>query len=223
MTAYPAEPENPLMYSRGSQYVRGAVLAGVSDRGVHRRAQCTRSGGCPQKGPLRISVSKRHCADGSWGCTVDINLALVHELAELGEPLRGVDLLHVEEAADGGGVESSLAVEGHSRSYRRCGSRVRAQEEAREQHRQLSTRRDLVSTCCSRCSCMRPSTGRTCPASLAPLPPASGWPPSQPTSTTATINLHSTAFCWRIRTLDAVTMLARLVRSLPRLPAHPFS
>jgi hypothetical protein len=33
--------------------------------------------------------------------TVDIDLALVHELAERGEPLGGVDLLHVDCTADG--------------------------------------------------------------------------------------------------------------------------
>lgn len=39
--------------------------------------------------------------------TVDIDLAVLHELAELREPLCGVDLFHVEGTADRGGVEGS--------------------------------------------------------------------------------------------------------------------
>jgi len=39
--------------------------------------------------------------------TVDVYVALPHELAELGEPLGGADLLHVECAADRGGVKGA--------------------------------------------------------------------------------------------------------------------
>jgi hypothetical protein len=40
-------------------------------------------------------------------CTVNIDIALLHELAELGEPLGGVDFRHVDGAEDRRSVEGS--------------------------------------------------------------------------------------------------------------------
>lgn len=102
-------------------------------------------------------------------CTVDIYLVLLHELAELGEPVGGVDLFHVEQTEYGGLVEGSGRVNGQTLRCI-CGwSRVGAPEEAREQHGWLLSSGSYSS--CMRLSAPRlqPGHSRTCLGRLASL------------------------------------------------------
>lgn len=101
-----------------------------------RREQCIQTGGCLPRAPLR------HCQSlhANW-CgrdvlrTVDVDLVLLHELAELSEPLGSVDLFHFDGGAKGGRrMESSEdATEGPSDCIW-CRSCVGAQKKALSEH-----------------------------------------------------------------------------------------
>jgi hypothetical protein len=64
--------------------------------------------------------------------TVDIDITLLHELAELHEPLGGVNLRHVDSAEGRGGVESSSSKRARFGGYMCSSCRVCAPYEARE-------------------------------------------------------------------------------------------
>jgi hypothetical protein len=145
-----------------SQWVCGGARSEPSDLVGHRRAQCTRSGGCLPRAPLlRLAKCILH-VEGET-VTIDVYLALLHEPAELGEPRGGVDLLHVECAADRGGVEGSLAEGSGAGGDMGCRRRrVGAQHEAREKHpgrRSQSVQPLCESECSSRCRCPATATG----------------------------------------------------------------
>lgn len=143
---------------------------------------------------------------------------LLHELAELGEPLGGVYLLHIEEAAYCGRVEGSSGMEWQTSSCVRCRSRVRAKEEAREQHEWLSSGGLTPPACMQLPRDCSPLTGRTCPASLALFYSLALAKPSHQHDDQPNPSQH--CLRWRTYTPDAVTMFACLIRSLPSLPAH---
>ena len=148
---------------------------GVADRGGHHRAQCIRSGGCLRKGPLAAGLDNGWAWRGRGLCTVDIHLVLLHELAQLGEAVGGVDLFHVEQAEYGRLVEGSGGVDGQTLRCTGCLSRVGAPEEAREQHRctgvALSPAGPTRAACRMRLSAPRLQPGAR-PQSHLPRPPS---------------------------------------------------
>ena len=99
----------------------------VSNLGAHHKVQCTRSGGYLRKAPL-CGVSCMSIGLNGY-CTVDVDIALLHELAELGEPLGGVYFGHVDGTQDGRGMERSYGLSG---GYMCRSCRVCARYEARK-------------------------------------------------------------------------------------------
>jgi hypothetical protein len=83
-----------------------ATGAGSVYLGVHRRAQCIRSDGCLRTAPL-CNCQRSLAASSGDLRTVDIDVALLHELAQLRKALGGVNLGHVDGTQDGRGVESA--------------------------------------------------------------------------------------------------------------------
>lgn len=100
------------MYAGMSQYVREEARGG----GYQTAACITRRNVLALVTILRRyhcrSVRKAAAKSELDYCTVDVYLALLHELAELSEPLGGVDLFHLEYTTHGGGVKGSVMVEG---------------------------------------------------------------------------------------------------------------
>ena len=95
--------------------------------------RCTRSGGCLQTGPLLcVSHMSSHVCTGAP--TVDVDIALLHELAELREPLGGVDLGHIDGTYGSRSVESTRCSQGGSGCVH-CGCRVSAQPRPWQKHR----------------------------------------------------------------------------------------
>lgn len=84
------------------------------------------------------------------GCTIDIQLAVLHELAELSEPLGGVDLRHVDSTARERSVESSGEERRRRGGYISCRCRVGAHKKARKKHEWPWTARYRA--------CMHPAT-----------------------------------------------------------------
>jgi len=66
--------------------------------------------------------------------TVHIDGALLHELAELGEPVGGIDFVHVDGVSDRRRMEKPGEDGGGATSYIGSGCRACAAPEAGEQH-----------------------------------------------------------------------------------------
>ena len=71
--------------------------------------------------------------------TVDVDLALLHEPTELGQPVGCVYFGHVDSAQGSRGVEGSDGREGRLCGYICCTCRVGQLGNAREEHRGLAT------------------------------------------------------------------------------------
>jgi len=102
------------------EFWRGSIIASggrapmggrdVADLVVRRRVRCTQTDGCPRTEPL-LACQSMHAGSSQNRrvmLTVHVDLALLHEPAQLSEPGRGVDLLHV----GGSRVEDACRVEG---------------------------------------------------------------------------------------------------------------
>lgn len=98
-----------------------AVRSMRSDLFGRHMAQYTRSDGCPRTEPLSlVSALFHNVSEGIR--TVNVDIALLHELAELREPLGSVDLGHVDSAECSSDVQSSSSGERVFDGYigRRC-------------------------------------------------------------------------------------------------------
>jgi hypothetical protein len=117
------------MYSRGYQWLNRDIQRG-GYLGGHHTARCTRSGGCPRRAPLaRVSCEL------AWHVrlrTIDVDIARLHELAELGEPLGCVNLGHVDGTEGGRRMECSGGKSCRSSDYMCCDSRVCTPPKARD-------------------------------------------------------------------------------------------
>lgn len=117
MTAVPAEPENPHMYSTAISFnVR--LQKHASNLGGHRKELCTQNNDCPPMARLKTNETIEIGIGISTKPTVHIYIVRSHEISKLFQSLGGVNSFHLDgKGAIGSDCASSVRYERKASIY----------------------------------------------------------------------------------------------------------